>query len=175
MVANQLPYVVSNTDLITLTVGGNNMGFHDVLVQCIADPFDCRDDSKIDDARNLYTPLKNAYTSLKQAAPAAKIAVLTYPQIFTNENRIPNFECLGDKGITPEERTWFRSVETALNDTIRSAAVDAGVDVVSIDDAFVGHEICTEDPYVHGYEGVTDPTSFHPNVTGKRGHGCRTR
>lgn len=137
MVASQFPYVVSNTDLVTLTIGGNDLGFAPVLLECIAIPSDCRDNSKQEQARALYTPLKDAYTSLKQAAPSARVVVLTYPQIFTNDNRVPNFECLGDKGITPEERTWLRSVTTTLNETIRTAAADASVEVVSLDDAFL--------------------------------------
>ncbi|MGH9224174.1 MAG: GDSL-type esterase/lipase family protein [Acidimicrobiales bacterium] len=166
MVADQYPFVVSNTDLVTLTIGGNNLGFSSVLTECIASPFDCRDDQKEDDARALYTPLKDAYSSLKQLAPVARIVVLTYPLIFTNENRVSGLECIGDLGMSPEERTWVNSVTTALNDTIRSAGQDAGVEVLSIEDAFRGHEVCTQSPFFHGYEGVGDARSFHPNLTG---------
>lgn len=166
MVAEQYQYVVSNTDLVTLTIGGNNLGFSSVLTECIVSPFDCRDDQKEEDARALYTPLKDAYSSLKPLASAAKIVVLTYPLIFTNNNRVSGLECIGDLGMSPEERTWVNDVTTALNDTIRSAGRDAGVEVISIEGAFLGHEVCTESPYFHGYEGVGDPRSFHPDLTG---------
>lgn len=168
LIANQLPLIPSNTDLITVTIGGNDAGFAPIITNCILAVESCIDDNKPEEIRALFEPLRDVYLSLKQAAPQGRIVVLTYPQIFTNDNRILNFECLGDKGITPDERTWLRSIQSTFNDTARLAAQAAQVEVVSLDDDFLGHEVCTQEPYVLGYEGATDPSSFHPNVPGNR-------
>lgn len=160
----QIPSLPSNTDLITLTAGGDDAGFAGVMQACVVSLTSCVDLYPNAEATILAVrpSLVALYREIRAAAPTAAVYALTYPLFVTNDNRVPY--CAGDFGISPEEKEWIRARTTDLNNVIRSAAAEASVIVVTQDSTFAGHEICTAEEYINGLS--TDVTSFHPNEAG---------
>jgi len=100
----QISHLSEDTEVVTLTIGGNDAGFKDALDRCVHRPFHqgfgCKDDSSLlvdlamrfdalagttiaqaPDNRTII-PLLQLYESIEILAPNAKIYVGGYPQLF---------------------------------------------------------------------------------------------
>ena len=55
-----------------------------------------------------------------------------------------------------------------LNDTLASAAQEAGIHFVPVVQAFEGHNVCDGAPWIRGFDLSWPPAQwFHPYVTGQ--------
>jgi hypothetical protein len=85
VLSTQIQSVTSATTLVTLTIGGNDIGFANLIYQCTLSG--CS--AALDSARanlevTLGAALDNVYTTVKsRAAIGAKIVVLGYPRVFS--------------------------------------------------------------------------------------------
>lgn len=78
-------------------------------------------------------------------------------------------------GVSEAEKQWFaESFIPYLNDVIESAAKRAGVYFVDVEEAFAGHELCSENgSWANGIKAGNDlfvafgQESFHPNDKGQ--------
>lgn len=160
--------------LISMTVGGNDVGFAEVAKDCVIGSGSCLyheapTNTSID---NLEPALRGLYSSLKSAQPYADIVVGGYPVVVEP----------GEAGGFPDtcdlfgnnERDMVQRLVSRLNARINSAASDAGVWSAAsrVQNRFVGHGACTSGEWIHGpmYEasgGPDDPNSFHPNAGGQ--------
>ena len=152
-------YLDENTTLVTLSIGGNDMRFGDILSNCLTsgecrnnviddhdgDPNDIDSLNTISVATQLRleqvmpTTLTTVIAEIRDRAPNARIAVFGYPRIFQNGGT-----CLL---VSPSDGdvAWLDSVGIALNDTIETtvnAYPDPNVFYVSLDDAFDGEGAC---------------------------------
>ncbi|WP_249138797.1 SGNH/GDSL hydrolase family protein [Phycicoccus avicenniae] len=89
--AAQLPALSSSTAYVTVSVGGNDAGFADVLTECAQPGWmsDCY--GAIDDARafidtTLPARLDALYADIRARAPQARVTVVGYPRIFNGED-----------------------------------------------------------------------------------------
>lgn len=173
-------------DLVTFTIGGNDLEFSHILKYCwkwptcqITPPFLFRGNP--DDLgtiiekkkQRLLSGLPELYAQVRTTAPDAARIQLGYPQIFPEEVRP---FCFG-VDVTPgqvigfdgSERLFFRQVGKPLDDALRDAAKRGGVQFVSVLDHFAGHEACSP----AGGDWLNTPVfpdieeSFHPNVRGQ--------
>jgi hypothetical protein len=158
--ANRLP-VDANTNLVTLTIGGNNMKFSEVLTWCGQKSSACDTDDYKDTGKSLAAvqrdlrddvapELTNVYERIRRQAPNARILVLGYPQMFPRtareqncvkiiQRKLPKF---GYVGFSHNEQNALRKATSEFNQTIADRAQKAGVDFVPVDGYFDGHEIC---------------------------------
>src|SRR5690606_35793499 len=89
LVSSQLGGLSSSTDLVTVTIGGNDTGWASVVQQCAyPQPWTC--DEEIDEAERyiqeeLPGRLDTAYDAIASAAPNADVVVLGYPRLFNGE------------------------------------------------------------------------------------------
>lgn len=175
----QLTHVVDESRLVTLTIGGNDVGFGDVLRFCFALlTRDCHDQLKelnggedpVDIAIDrLYDRLVDVFERLAQKGPNAAIWVVAYPRFLTGET----CSAVGGVGsaalLSTAEQHWINERVTQLNDVLEVAAGHvAGVTFAKeTEQAFAGHELCSDREWSHG---LTWPTvhSFHPNARGHR-------
>lgn len=166
---------LEGADLVTITIGGNDVGFVDALVQCAksacSTPSFKSDHLKlIDDTEN---DLVKDYTAIKARAPGARVLVLGYPQLFPS--RAVDQGCAF---LVPwrGEMAMFREFGKHLNATIAAAAKTAGVKFVPVAGRFDGHEVCGSDgawlnPYhftPKGARKTASDESFHPTRTGQQ-------
>jgi hypothetical protein len=150
--------------LVSVTVGGNDARFGEIVVDCLWPGSACRGDFPDEDQRidSLAGPLRRLYGEIVSAAPNATLLVVTYPQIFRQDTT-----CDQTWTLTREDVDWFRTEYAHMDAVIRRAA--AGVPrtrVVDVEGAFAGHELCTAQAWAFGGRWRDPYTSFHPDALG---------
>ena len=155
----------AETDLVTLTAGGNDVKFLEVLAACLKPVVkDCKAAVRTAEgiARNEVLPaLNNAYAAIRAKAPNARIVALGYPHLFSPE--------FGDNPfITDEAAKVFNKGTDTLNKVIRDAAKKSrGAVYVDVTDEFAGHGFGSPDSwFVFNPANPLDGVSFHPTATG---------
>jgi lysophospholipase L1-like esterase len=179
-VSTQIDQIQGHPDLITLTAGGNDAKFGEILLSCFLSlpTLSCDEGYGEQPALidSLYQPLLDLYTKAKDRASAmgADVLVFGYPQLFGTS--FANL-CEGDGNYSHQERIWIRSMVSRMNDVIQQAGDAADVTVLQLAGRapdgqepndlrpFDGHEICSSQEYVNGLT-LIDDKYFHPNETG---------
>ncbi|HLU27682.1 MAG TPA: SGNH/GDSL hydrolase family protein [Glycomyces sp.] len=153
----------ADTDLVTLTIGGNDIDWNEAVIACMLPLYDCTPD--IEESERLAEAelpglLDAAYTEIRGRAPHAEVYVLGYPRLFAAENTC---DALGLISIA-EQRRMNRAADV-LAEVIGTAAADHGFTYVDVRDDFEGHAVCDTEPWIHG---LTYPIgeSYHPNRSG---------
>jgi len=159
-----------DVDLALLGVGGNDVGFADILAACVFERTACSAAERplVANTINAVFPrLVDTYKAVRAAAPSAEVYVMGYPQ-FLN----PSVSCLATVGLSSTERSWMRDRVTQLNDVIELATEAAGVHFVDIEDVLEPDElVCGSDAKVHGIIAHVAwlpvlVESFHPTAEG---------
>jgi lysophospholipase L1-like esterase len=181
----QLTWVDHLTDLVTISIGGNDLGFADVLWQCVrlirTDPCqdDVRDDGRTwdqfinDQIAQLEMPggannLADVYRSIKaKAATGARVLVIGYPRLFPDH--WPDW-C---QSIHPLDLPWLNQKTADLNAAIQRQASAAGAEYVDTFNVFGGQELCTPHPLIWGLSVPDKHYRFHPKAEGQRAMGIR--
>lgn len=161
--------------LITVTVGGNDVGFADVLQQCVT-----RACMPMETALRLRIArvgprLTAFYRTLRTAHRYADIIAGGYPQVLEPMGTSGNILC---KLITSPERLMLTRLSNQLNRTITAAAAGAGIWSVGlrVSSEFAGHNACANPSreWIHagtfqlgGMAGVISSKSFHPKDPGQ--------
>lgn len=163
---NQMSSVTSSTALVTISIGGNDAGFADVMVACNTGS-DSSCVSRNNDAQNfarntLPGRLNNVYTQIRDRAPSARVVVLGYPHIYQ----------LGGScwlGLSETKRAAINQSSDVLSSVISGRASAYGFTYIDARSTFAGHEICASG--TRWLNSVTWPVdeSYHPNATGQRG------
>ncbi len=165
MMASQIQAVDANTSIVTVTIGGNDIGFSNLIYQCTV--ADCS--AALDTTRNslesvLGARLNIVYAAIRaQAAPGAKIVVLGYPQMFGSSS------CFGTLGVTVTERAKANQLAVALDQVIAAhTSLVTGVVFKSAISSFSAHAVCSGGPWLNGLNLFNTSESYHPN---RNGHG----
>ena len=153
------------TTLVSLTVGGNDVGFSDVLQTClIQSTHDCL--QAIRGAEHAMTTslprgLDRLLAAIRQHAPAAKVVLTGYPLLFDLSR--PG-SCAG---MSHREQTELNRGGNLLDATLKSAAARHGAAFADVRGAFRHHAICDGAAWLRGLDlfGLTD--SFHPTIAGQ--------
>jgi lysophospholipase L1-like esterase len=155
---------IAPAGLVSITVGGNDARFGEIIVDCLRPGSGCRRDYPDEDARidSLEAPLHALYTQIVTTAASAGLEVLTYPQIFRDGG-----VCRSTWSFTADDVAWFRSEYSHMNRVIRAAADGVPrLHVLDVENAFAGHEVCTAQPWANGGSWRDPYSSFHPNILG---------
>ena len=163
----QIAQVPASATMVTLTLGGNDLGFVRLMRDCTT--HDCTRDpdwSNLSQRIDALAPrLRSVYDGLHQQAPDARVFVLGYPAILSNVDQV-SF-CRDDIGLSAQEKDWLNGHLGHLNQVIKSQTEAAGATYVDVQNAFQGHEVCTPEPWAHGWNREHWRWSYHPN---SRGH-----
>ena len=161
-------------NLVTLTIGGNNVGFATVLVQCVG-PFGCgaHEDELIGRAGALTAELVPVYKEiLGELARGGALVVVGYPNLFADPAGWSDERCAG---VSKSDAAMIRRVAAEIDLRIADAAKQANVTYVPMIDAFKGHELCgSQETWINGLtsgltNGTLRPTSaFHPTGAGQQ-------
>lgn len=183
----QLDKVTANTDLITMTMGGNNMKFSEFAEQCVRK--NCSGKPKDQAIKNIVDhvipqmeymlgTVRDRLINLRNSD--AKVLVIGYPQIVTDKPW-GNGDATGCEWLNGErEAKAIRQVVQQLNTAIKNEVEAIGhnfhfISATEPDSPFAGHELC-RDSFAHGkpyfVNAILFPVeqrrfSFHPN---KQGH-----
>lgn len=159
----QMSHLSKDTDLVTMSIGGNDTGWADVVKSCAKPwPWKCWDD--IDSAEafikdKLPGQLDGLYTQISQAAPNAHVIIVGYPRLFNDES------CNVITRISAEERDKLNVAADHLSNAIGSVATNHSFDYANPVTPFSGHAICDDQEWLNGLS-VPVGESFHPNQLG---------
>ncbi|MDQ0841808.1 SGNH/GDSL hydrolase family protein [Streptomyces sp. V1I6] len=164
--ASQLGPLNSSTDLVSVTVGGNDAGFADVMTTCVLQSEStCL--NRIAQAKayvdsTLPGKLDQVYSAISAKAPAARVVVLGYPRFYKLGG-----SCLA--GLSENERSAINGAADHLNAAIAKRAADHGYGFASVVGTFTGHEICSGSAWLHSVNWLNIGESYHPTAAGQSG------
>jgi lysophospholipase L1-like esterase len=163
----QLRLVPGHVDLVTVTIGGNDIGFARVLADCFLS--DCVLDGALARARTrirkrLPPVLARDYRGLVAADPESRVVVVGYPRLFpTSQSRK-----VGCQWLSRRERITLNRLAALLDRTISRSARRAGVRYVSVLGALDRHELCTRRSWVYPIGLRGGQLRGHPLAPGQK-------
>ncbi|MGV9558314.1 SGNH/GDSL hydrolase family protein [Streptomyces sp. NPDC003401] len=184
-VGPQVNALDAGTDLVTLTIGGNDNGtFINAVTACAAagvlsggrgSPCEDANGTSFEDQidASTYPALKAALGSVRAKAPGARVAVLGYPWI-TPATADPS--CFAKLPIATGDVPYLRGIQAHLNAVVRRAAEETGATYVDFAGVSDGHDACKPagtrwiEPLLFGNSVVP----VHPNALGERRMAERT-
>jgi lysophospholipase L1-like esterase len=167
----------AETTVVTLTIGGNDIGFTEVAQSCITiNPFStpCKDKyapggkDQLQERINATAPKVDAVLDgIKARAPSAKIYVVNYPAIFPETG----LGCWPQMPIGFGDVPYLRQTEKSLNAMLASQAAANGAKLVDWYKASIGHDACksTSNRWVEPLVPGTLAAPIHPNKAGMQG------
>jgi lysophospholipase L1-like esterase len=165
VLANQVQSLSTSTNIVTITIGGNDAGFSDVITQCALPwPWSC--DSDITNAQNyirntLPGSLNNVYSQIKTRAPNARVVVLGYPRLFMG------VDCNAGTFFSTDEMTKLNATADLLKNVTAARAAAYGFTFKDAIPLFTGHAVCSSTEWLNGLSNpISD--SYHPNRTGHK-------
>jgi lysophospholipase L1-like esterase len=182
-VAPQLDAVHRRTQLVTMTIGGNdNNTFIGAIAECgaaglstLGQGSPCQDrygSSFTDDIRQkTYPALVSALKAVRAKAPHARVAILGYPWILPKTDG-----CFDKMPVAKGDVPYLRNLQATLNHAVRRAAAATGATYVNLSRVSEGHDACQPmgvrwvEPVLQG----TNPVVVHPNALGEKHMAGRT-
>jgi lysophospholipase L1-like esterase len=159
---SQLGGLNSSTGLVTITIGGNDAGFSDVITTCVTGS-DSTCVSRVNAAETFVRStlpgrLDSVYNAIRAKAPSARVVVLGYPDIYTL-----NVFCIG---LSATKHQKIDEAADVLDTTTASVAAAHGFAFGDVRPTFKGHELCSGDDYLHSLVISPSWESYHPTATG---------
>ncbi|TQJ22087.1 lysophospholipase L1-like esterase [Micromonospora sp. A202] len=176
----QLNAVTSNTSLVTVQIGGNDIGFSGIITDC----------AEASLSSPLGSPCKNRFTAggvdqlqarivaatpkvtavlqaVRRAAPGARVVVLGYPAILPDSG----YGCWPVVPIAYQDVPYLRGVEKSLNAMLASAAGANGATYADVYTPSIGRDTCKSSGtrWVEGLVPQNAAAPFHPNARGEQG------
>ncbi|MFC3495546.1 SGNH/GDSL hydrolase family protein [Glycomyces rhizosphaerae] len=163
LLATQLGSLDTETDLVTVTIGGNDIEWARAIKACITPLLNCIDDIEASEVlvqTELPGLLDGAYGAIADRAPNADVYVLGYPHLFNGERA-----CGALRQPNVEEQLRMNEAADRLAEVLQNKAEEHDFTYVDVRESFAGHAICDDVAYLNG---LTYPTgeSYHPNVLG---------
>ena len=164
--ASQLGPLNSSTDLVSISIGGNDAGFADVMTTCVLQSEStCL--SRIATARSyvdttLPGKLDSVYSAISAKAPSAQVVVLGYPRFYKLDG-----SCIA--GLSETERAAINGAADYLNAATAKRAADHGFTFGDVTSTFTGHEICSGSAWLHSVNWLNISESYHPTAAGQSG------
>lgn len=171
--------------IITVSVGGNDIGFGDIIEQCVTphlalhssnDCFDTYEDRQeikelIDRTGQHWTSL---FKQLTRQVPGVTIYVIGYPDIASDQG-----SCGLNVHLSKNELAFSKNLISYLDETIRQSAAKAAANYIDISQALAGHRLCEANSVNIAVNGLTagrdagalglklfGKESYHPNALG---------
>ncbi|HET7673022.1 MAG TPA: SGNH/GDSL hydrolase family protein, partial [Candidatus Saccharimonadales bacterium] len=165
-------------DKITVSISGNDMGFGNIVRNCVFWNNDCYASDYeraviVKTVNDRFGELVAMYNQLKESSPASTIYAIGYPKLVN-----PGGVCDTNVHASRDELRFFDGLEVYINSVIKKAADKAGVYYVDVSDALVGNRLCEangHEPAVNGLTAGDDKLfdigpigneSYHPNALG---------
>ncbi|MBB4930183.1 lysophospholipase L1-like esterase [Lipingzhangella halophila] len=183
---SQLDRLTEHTSLVTIGIGGNDLGFTSVLRTCmmrvpLLESGNCvGQESDIDKRMDKFEDtFPNLLSEIRDRAPDARVLILGYPRLFPAKPKSMYYT------LTTSDQNWLNEVGQRLNEELQDTVEEADSDIVggdntgsvefvNVSSALKGHEVSAEEAWINGVvwrditDGVTiDRSTFHPNADGQ--------
>jgi lysophospholipase L1-like esterase len=163
VINGQVNSVTSDTNLVTITIGGNDIGFTNLIIACTT--LGCASQIATSQAKinnELPAKLNATYAAIKAKAPTARVVVLGYGRPF----QTPPRTCLAATGVSSSEETSLTALVDSLNNTIRTRAQAYGFSYADVNPYWAGHDVCASNPFTNGLNLFRSGDSYHPTRNG---------
>ena len=169
----QIRTITRDTRLVTITVGGNDIGYVGDLSLLAArkskSPFgwlvrtfwNGPKAPQDRDYAGLEAELTATLRTIRERAPGATIIVVTYPTLVPPEGTCSRL------GLTEAEAVRMREVGDRLAATTRSAARSGGAVLLDMHLMGAEHHACSEEPWTSGWPSANG-APFHPTARGAK-------
>lgn len=170
----------ANTSLVTVTIGGNDIGFAGILVNCgsmgavnpngtpCTDYYTAGGKDQISDAINATAPkVASVIQGIHQRSPQAKVVVANYLDILPLQG-----SCWGPNNtIAPGDYPYLNAKEQQLNQMLSDQAAANNATLADAYTDSIGHDLCKASGTAW-VEGVitTNSAPVHPNALGEQGY-----
>lgn len=174
----QFDALSADTDLVTVTIGGNDIGFAGIIVRCVTlglfnpSGSPCRNSYTRNGTDQLAATIaatapKIAATldGIRHRSPQARVLITGYPAILPDDGT----NCPSVVSIAKGDAPWLRDTHKRLNAMIAAQAAAHGAVYVDTYSKSVGHDVCKPagtrwmEPL-----GSSAAAAFHPNAAGER-------
>jgi len=153
------------TTLVSITIGGNDVGFSSVMETCVLNTTSACvraiQTAESEMVNQLPGELDAVLGDINARAPNAQIVVLDYPQLYDLSK---SSTCIG---LSTTDRTDLDAAAQELDSTIQAAAGRAGDVFADVQGAFAGHEICDSSSWLHSVNIFDIGESYHPTAAGQ--------
>lgn len=191
---SQIERATENTSLVTLGIGGNDLGFIPVLRTCMVrmpllESSVCvEQEEEIDERIEVFEEtLAEILTEVRDRAPNARVLVLGYPRLFPEDPSGMYYT------LTKSDQLWLNGLAQRFNELIRDVVYRAdgevygaretgSVEYVNTFSALNGYEVSSDQAWLNGIvlgelgEGLrVDRASFHPTAQGQMSIAERVR
>lgn len=173
----QIDAITPDTDLVTLSIGGNDLGFADIA-RCVEnDPTtsDCQDQlgpQMEERLSQLPSRLDGLYAAIREghggSADGLTIVTTGYTPLVTGRDT-----CDAVSDISSRDRFWIAALTLSLNTMLGAAAEKNGASFVLADNTFddlAGHTVCApvDERFVDLTGDETDSYPLHPTPRGQQ-------
>jgi len=165
--------------LVTITIGGNDIGFRSILATCVAlsvtspSGHPCERHFTAGGTDQLAARVAAAgpkvaavLAGIHRRAPHARVLLVGYPDILPASGT----GCFPDVPLAHGDVPYLRATEVALNRTLARAAAASHATFVDTYRATIGHDVCQR-PGTRWIEGLIPESPafpFHPNGRGQQ-------
>jgi lysophospholipase L1-like esterase len=167
----------ASTTVVSVTIGGNDIGFSEVVESCITyNPFSSPCKNKYASGGKDQLAERIAATAPKigavlqgihTRAPTAKIYLVNYPAVFPETGN----GCWPQMPVSFTDAPYLRATEQRLNSMLATQAAANGATLVNWYGASIGHDACksTSTRWVEPLVPGTLAAPVHPNKQGMVG------
>jgi lysophospholipase L1-like esterase len=166
VIASQLSALTASTTLVSITIGGNDVGFSNIMETCALDGTSACV-AAVQAAENsaqstLPGLLNTTYNDIRSHAPNAHVVVLDYPVFYALGTL-----CIG---LSATSHAKIDEGINLVDGIINTAAGQHSFTFADVRNVFVGHQLCGSGTnWLHSLN-ITDITeSYHPTATGQSG------
>jgi lysophospholipase L1-like esterase len=166
-----------DTALVTLGIGGNDIGFGEIVATCVfsragaASTQPCTDKYTAGGVDQLARRIADTgpkvaanIAGIRQHSPKARILVVGYPSILPDSG-----SCPAQVPIADGDLPYLRKIVPALNDMLARQAAEQGAEFVDTFTPTRGHDVCQPvgTKYVEGIKPESPAAPVHPNALGQ--------
>ena len=164
--AGQVSALSSTTTLVSISIGGNDLGFATVMQDCVLySTTTCVNElNAAENTARTSLPgwLDTTYNAIRAHAPNAHVVVLDYPRFYDDK-----WYCIG---LSSTDRNKINEAADVLDGVISAAASRHGFAFADVRAAFGnGHEICDSGSWLHSVDWSDIVQSYHPTAAGQSG------
>ncbi len=165
VLSSQLSALSPATTLVSLTIGGNDVGFVSVMTTCVLLPtgscVSAVHRAEKQAASQLPGKLDSVLSAIAADAPNARVVLVGYPD-FYDLSRSPG--CIG---LSTTDRTDLNQGADELDSQLKAAAARHGDVFADVRPGFAGHQICDSSSWLHSLDLLSIGISYHPTAAGQ--------
>jgi len=165
VLSSQVSALSPSTTLVSITIGGNDAGFASVMENCVLlSTSSCQSAVAAAEAYvadELPARLEETLQTIRTDAPAARIVVLGYPDLYDLSR---SNSCIG---LSTADRTALNQGAGDLDSALATAATAQGDTFADVRSQFADHDICDSGSWLHSVDIFSISSSYHPTAAGQ--------